>query len=203
MHTFGPACKKLITADERHKPATQHATLAHVVQHFGHKWGKIPLVLRVEPVDAVPDTLHGFLRSVVNMFFVSVNMNLNTLDESTRLVVGMEHDLKVETKPVHLQRNRESKHKVLQTWNGKECWRILRGIGQILDKVFHVRDGEHGSTAMAHQHNYARCSTVFQSFVELMAAWILNAPEDPWQQVALLMRDKAQFYRDTFVLAAG
>ena len=200
-----PGCEKEISAATRHKPISQEEVTQYGRQHFSHVWGKLPLTA-VEPEDAVPDALHGFLRSVINMFFVGITMNLHTLAQAQQLSTMMEEQLQVDAEPIYSQRNRESTRKDLQSWNGKECWRVMANIGQIVDHTFQGRAaGNENATAFQRQlqDGYEAVSKMFSSFVELMAVWMMDVPEEDWQKVAQLMREKARQWRDAFVLASG
>ena len=199
-----PGCGKQVSGDERHQPVSQEEVRQYGLEHFSHKWGVLPLT-SVEPRDAVQDPLHGFLRSVVNMFFVCISMNLHSLEAAQQVSDFIEAELQTETTPVFGQRSRETTRKQVQTWNGKECWRVMSGIGRVVDLAFQGRSAEAGATPAQRQleEAYQQVSLVFSSFVELMAAWMLDVAEEHWERVAQLLREKAKRWRDAFVLASG
>ena len=166
-----PACGCEISEEHRHAPATAEEARQHALAHYSHKYGAIPVMPNLDAEDAVPDCLHGFIRSVVNQFFVCISMNLHSHEDAAKLAKRMEEDFHVERAPVHSQRNREATKKDLQSWNGKECWRVLANIGLIVEDVFEGR-GDATQAQRSLQLGYDRVTAVFNDFVELMAAWI-------------------------------
>ena len=155
----------------------------------------------IEPADAVPDTLHGFIRSVINMFFVCVSLNLYSQAEAQALSDWMEEELGITTTPVWNQASREFTKKTAQTWNGKECWQVLTNISNIMDKVF---PPEARDNSPAVQVKYDHCGKAFSSFVELLAVWTVDVPnEEHWPTVAAKLQVKAKAWTNAFVQCSG
>ena len=199
-----PGCNREISAEQRHQPVTREELRQYGLDNFSHVWGKLPLTA-IEPEDAVPDGLHGFLRTAINMFFVGISMNLHSLERAEEVCQLMRELVQVEADPVFSQRSREATRKQVQSWNGKECWRVLASIGTIMDETFKGRAAGADATPAERQaeEGYNLVSSMFSSFVELMAAWMLDVSQEHWQQVAQLLREKAKKFRDAFVMAAG
>ena len=197
-----PGCHAEITAENRHPPETEAEIRGYPALHFSHRHGVFPLFSSlVQPEDAVPDSLHGFLRSIINMFFVGVSMDLTSQQEATTLSEWMEAEIKVSTEPSWNQASRDTTKKIAQKWNGKECWDVLTNMNRILEYVYPA--DRRAANPATHQR-YVDVSLLFNNFVELMAAWMLEVPdEDLWPDVADMIQLKAKKWRNQFVRVAG
>lgn len=187
-----PGCGLEITAEDQHLPVTDAAIKAYPGQHYGQYPDKQPL-LPIELWDFVPDLLHAQLRTVVNMFFVTISMNLPNETKARELCIFMEERIKVAAEPVFNQGSRESTKKTLQTWTGKECWRVLNGIDDILGHVYPV-----GSQA------YAQLKGIWDAWKELHAVLLIeDVPQDKWNALADVVDNKAAMWHQAFLAVTG
>ena len=154
-----PGCRKHITEQERHLPLTSAAQKEYPKQHAG-QYANQPPLLPVEVWDAVFDVLHAILRSVVNMFFVSVTMNTPSKQKGQEIAAWMAAQLHVECEVTHSQRNATTTKKQGQSWNGQECWAVLGSIEDVLALVFD-RDSRAYQTHL----------DMWDAFISLMAVW--------------------------------
>ena len=187
-----PGCGLKITAEHQHLPVTEAAIKAFPSSHFGQYPDRHPL-LPVELWDFIPDLLHALLRSVVNLFFITVSMNLASELNANRLCTFMEESLKVSSVPVFNQGSRESTKKTLQTWTGDECWKVMSGIDTILQHVYPV-----DSPA------YTVLKAVWDAWKDLYAVLLIDdVPKNKWNELADAVDDRATAWHKTVMAVTG
>ena len=187
-----PGCGRHITAEQRHLPATSTAAANFPKRHFGQYPDRAPL-LPIEHWDFIPDLLHAFLRSVANMFFITVSMSLHTQQAAVELGGWMADNLGVEADPVFNQGARSSTKKNLQSWNGEECWKVLRGIQQIINQLHPV--GSAGNIKLM---------SVWAAWTDLYAALLIDGvPAARWEELATVVDAKAAAWHRAFLTVAG
>ena len=194
-----PGCHKWISEDNRHPPVTAAEKQEYPHYHFSHQFEVLNLFPGVEPEDVVPDILHGFIRSVVNMFFISISMNIYTQASAEELATWMTEDLKVSTVAVWNQASRDATIKTLQKWTGRDCWRVMNNIADILEKVFPDRIDDEGQRIA-----FDKCTNLYNRFIRLLAIWLLDIGESEcWGDIAGMIRVRAKEWRNAFVRVAG
>lgn len=187
-----PGCQHIISSNDAFAPQSAKDIRDYPSKHYGQYHGLAPL-LPVEHWDFVPDLLHAMLRSVINMFFVTVTMNLTSEARAKQLSDFMEAELKVEAVPFFHQGSRASTKKNLQTWAGEECWLVMAGIEQVLRKVLEGRPTAH----------FDRMNAVWESWFDLYAALLLNdIAETEWEALASIVEKKATAWHANFMMVA-
>ena len=139
--------------------------------------------------DFIPDMLHAQLRSVVNMFFCTISMNIHSQHQAKELCTFMEQELKVTATPVWSQGSRDTTVKTLQTWNGEECRSALRGVDRIISQIY-----PEGSRA------HSMVSAVWTAWKDLYAVLLIeDVPEDKWDALAGIVDSKAVEWHTAFL----
>ena len=184
-----PGCGSDISAGDRHLPQLPADVKEYPRLHFGQYPDRHPL-LPVEVWDFIPDLLQAQLRSVINMFFATISMNIHSQHQAKELCTFMELELKVTATPVWSQGSRETTVKTLQTWNGEECRSVLRGVDRIISQIY----PDQGSRG----HNMV--SAVWTAWKELYAVLIIeDVAEDKWDALATIVDSKAAEWHTAFL----
>ena len=124
--------------------------------------------------DFIPDLLHAMMRSVVNMFFITVTMNMRSPQQATDVCEVMSEKYFIEAEPYYNMGSRDNTKKSLQTWVGEECWNAMKHIHEILDLFFKDKPG--GKT----MH-----SEVWDAWFDLYAVLLIDhVPEEQWPELA-------------------
>lgn len=187
-----PGCNAEITEENRHLPQTATAIKEFPQLHFGQYPDLHPL-LPVEIWDFIPDLLHALLRTIVNLFFVTVSMNLSSEDSAKKLCSYIQEEIKVEATPVFNQGNREATVKTLQSWNGAECWKILRSIDSILNRLYPEGSGQ-----------YLQLKAVWDAWKDLYAVLLIeDVQQDKWNALADVVDNKADLWHRKFLTVTG
>ena len=188
-----PGCAKTINEHSQHLPHSATQVKNWPRAHRGHYYNCLP-VLPVEFWDFIPDLLHALLRSVANMFFITVSMNLRTEQQAANLSDFIQAEYGVKTNPVFNQGTRSATLKTLQTLNGEECWRILKNIRQILSQVFPDQESE----------AYNKVLEVWESWEDLYATLLIpDVEQERWEELATTVEEKAAVWHRTFLQVTG
>ena len=183
-----PGCKKTISADNRHLPKSESATKDFPSQHFG-QYPCLPPLLPIEFWQFVPDLLHALLRNVANMYFVTISMNTPNEEKAAEIVAWLERELHVTADAVYNQGNRDSTKKILQSWNGEDCWEVLKRIKDIVSLLHAPGTAEHD-----------KIMGVWEAWTDLYAVLLIkDVPEEKWPELADIVDAKACTWHLKFV----
>jgi len=175
-----PGCNKRIEDNDQFAPEAATAMKHYPKQHFGHYHGCGP-VMPIELWDFIPDLLHGMLRSVINMFFITVTMNLSSEVQARNLSDYMRETFQIAAEPYFNMDSRPSTRKNLQIWANEQCWVVMQNIDQILERVF----------AGVPQDVAAKYSLVWSAWFDLYAVLLIdNIQRDKWPQLATIVDTK-------------